>query len=109
MDFLKDLRRHLRGKRAIMIWDGLPAHKSRIMAAYLRTQRGWLTVVKLPGYAPTLNPVELLWGNIKGQELANRCVEDLSEAETALRSGMGRVCGSNKLPLAFLRHTGLSF
>jgi transposase len=58
--FLKDLRRHLRGRRAILIWDGLPAHRSRIMRDYLHTQRAWLKVERLPGYAPDLNPVETL-------------------------------------------------
>jgi hypothetical protein len=27
--FLQDLRRHLRGKKAILVWDGLPGHKSQ--------------------------------------------------------------------------------
>jgi transposase len=60
--FLKDLRRHLRGQKAILIWDGLPAHKSRVMKDYLHQQRRWLQVELLPGYAPDLNPVEALWG-----------------------------------------------
>jgi len=63
----------------------------------------------LPGYAPDLNPVETLWGNIKGQELANRCAEDLTEVARAIRRGMRRVRKSGKLPLSFLQHAGLSF
>jgi hypothetical protein len=58
---------------------------------YLLQQRDGLTVLRLPGYAPGLNPVETLWGNIKGQELANRCAEDLEELDAAVRSGMARV------------------
>ncbi len=37
------------------------------MTAYLRAQRSWLTVERLPGYAPELNPTELVWGNVKGR------------------------------------------
>ncbi len=107
--FLKDLKRHLRGQRAILVWDGLPAHKSREMQVYLQAHKSWLQVERLPGYSPDLNPVEDLWGNVKGQELANRCAENLSESETALRSGMGRVRRSGRLPFAFLHHAGLSF
>ncbi len=62
------------------------------MKEYLRQQRHWLREERLPGYAPDLNPVETLWGNIKGQELANRCAEDLAEADRATRRGMAR-CG----------------
>ena len=107
--FLKDLHRHLRGQKAILLWDGLPAHHSRMMNDYLHSQRDWLRVERLPGYAPDLNPVESLWGNIKGQELANRCAEDLGEAVMALRSGMTRVRTSVDLPFAFLHRAGLSF
>lgn len=107
--FLKDLRRHLRGSRAILVWDGLPAHKSRIMKDFLHRQRRWLQVERLPGYAPDLNPVEPLWGNLKGQELANRCSADLGEAATALGDGMTRVRQSQQLSFAFLHHAGLSF
>src|SRR2546429_8008724 len=79
------------------------------MQAYLRQQRRWLRVEKLPGYAPDLNPVEPLWGNLKGQELANRCADDLAEAGTAVRSGMARVRRSPRLPFSFLKYAGLSF
>ena len=107
--FLEDLRRELRGKKVILVWDGLPAHKSHAMQDYLLQQRDWLTVERLPGYAPDLNPVETLWGNIKGQELANRCADDLEELDTAVRSGMARVEDSGKLPFSFLKHAKLFF
>ena len=107
--FLKDLRRHFRNQRVILVWDGLPAHQSRVMKEYLHSQRDWLSEERLPGYAPDLNPVETLWGNVKGQELANRCSEGLGEAATAVDSGMKRVRQSQTLPFAFLHHTGLSF
>jgi transposase len=107
--FLKALKRHCRGHRIILIWDGLPAHKSRAMTAYLRSQRAWLAVERLPGYAPDLNPVELLWGNIKGQELANQCADNLDDVANALATGMARVRREPHLAFAFLEHTGLSF
>jgi len=109
IQFLKDLKRELRGQKAILVWDGLPAHKSQEMKAYLEQQRNWLTVEGLPGYAPELNPVEMLWGSIKGQELANRCGKDLEEVDQALRGGMARVRRSRRLPFSFLKHAGLSF
>jgi hypothetical protein len=36
----------------------------------------WLQIERLPGYAPELNPVEPLWGDLKGGELANLYVVD---------------------------------
>jgi putative transposase len=107
--FLDELKRHLRHQKAILVWDGLPAHKSHVMQKYLLSQRGWLTVERLPGYAPDLNPIETMWGNIKGQELANRCAQDLAELDRAVHGGLVRVRRSRTLAFSFLKHAGLSF
>lgn len=107
--FLKALKREFRSKNCIVIWDGLPAHKSKEMKAYVASQRSWLRVELLPGYSPDLNPVESLWGNVKGQELANLCPDDLGETADALRRGMERVGASQTLARAFLKNAGLSF
>ena len=109
IDFLTALKREFRERRVILVWDGLPSHKSAAMQAYLRSQRAWLTVERLPGYAPDLNPVELVWGNVKGGELANLCPDDLGEVEDELCAGLRRVGRSPTLAFALLRHTGLSF
>ncbi len=109
IDFLTDLKREFRDRRVVLVWDGLPSHKSAPMQAYLRAQHSWLTVERLPGYAPDLNPAELVWGNVKGAELANLCADNLDEVEHELRAGLRRVRRSSTLAFAFLRHTGLSF
>jgi len=79
------------------------------MAEYLRRQRGWLWVERLPGYAPELNPTETVWGNVKGQELANVCADDLAGVDRAVRGGLERVRRSQTLAFSFLGHAGLSF
>jgi DDE superfamily endonuclease len=50
ISFLAQLRHHLRTK-VTLCWDGLPAHRSRKMRAFLRNQRHWLVVEQLPAYA----------------------------------------------------------
>ena len=50
---LGELRHTLGGQKATMLWDGLPAHRSRAMRAWLVSQRDWLVVERLPAYAPT--------------------------------------------------------
>jgi transposase len=105
--FLRHLKRHFRGCRVILIWDGLGAHRSRPMRAYLAEQRRWLHVERLPGYAPDLNPIEQVWGNVKGRELANVCAPDLPALRRPLHHGFARVRRDPHLAWAFLRHTGL--
>ena len=107
--FVRALKRHFRGQPVILIWDGLHAHRSAAMRQYLRRQRSWLTVERLPGYAPELNPVELVWGHIKHCELANVCVADLDALRPPLRRGCARLRRQPLLAYSFLRHTGLTF
>lgn len=107
--FIRALKRHFRGRRVILIWDGLGAHKSRRMLTYLRRQRLWLSVEQLPAYAPDLNPVEQVWGNVKARDLANLCAPDLASLRRPLRRGFARIRCQRDLARAFLHHTGLGF
>jgi transposase len=59
--FLRHLLQHIAGK-ILVIWDGSPIHRSRIIKAFLAGSAGnRLQVEQLPGYAPDLNPVEYVW------------------------------------------------
>lgn len=107
--FLKDLKRHFCGQKVILIWDGLPAHKSAAMNEYINNQKSWLSVERLPGYAPELNPVECLWSNIKGQELANLCVNGFGEIGVAIAAAVKRIKKRRNLLFSFLDHTKLYF
>jgi hypothetical protein len=49
---LEGLRRFLGGQKATLVWDGLPAHRSHAMHAWLRRQQSWLVVEPLPAHAP---------------------------------------------------------
>ena len=109
IEFLKALKKHFRGQYVVLIWDGLPAHRSREMQEFLAAQQDWLYVARLPGYAPDLNPVEDLWENLKGNELANRSADNLGEVGQAVKDGMERVTPNKQLLFGFLEHTGLFF
>ncbi|MEE2058410.1 transposase [Rhodococcus artemisiae] len=54
IEFLTELRTHFAGEKLILIWDGLMAHGSKAMTAWLATQRHWLHVERVPVYAPEL-------------------------------------------------------
>jgi transposase len=105
---LKQLRRFLRGVPATLIWDNLPSHHSRVMGAWLESQRHWLAVEYLPGYAHDLDPVEGLWANLKGRELANRCCADRAELIATAQVGSIRARRDPDLLRSFLAGTGLT-
>jgi transposase len=108
IEVLGELHRFLAGEKATLVWDGLPAHRSRAMRAWLNRQRSWLVVEPLPAYAPELNPVEGLWSSRKAVELANLTLPTLTEVIDQAHRGIDRVRRTPQLAYSFLRHTGLS-
>jgi transposase len=108
IEFLEEFHLHFVGEKVTLIWDGLPSHTSKAMKAWIATQRSWLIVERLPSYAPELNPVELVWGNVKNSELANLCPDTIGEAEVVADAALERVGNNQQLCFNFLEHTGLS-
>ena len=43
----------------ILIWDNLNTHISAVMGRFVSSHPDWLTEVRLPAYAPDLNPAEM--------------------------------------------------
>jgi transposase len=108
IEFLGDLHTHLGGDKITLIWDGLASHRSAVMKAWLVTQRHWLVVERLPAYGHELNPVELIWGNLKSSELANLCPDTIEEAANYADQGLDRIGSDTGMCFAFLRHCGLA-
>ena len=105
---LEQLASFYTGQRVVLIWDGLSAHWSPKMRAWLDSQHDWLCAERLPAYAPELNPVEYLWANLKDMELANRPTTTLAEVADAATQGIQRVCKHQDLVVGFFAHTGLT-
>lgn len=65
--FVDLLRRmmHRRRKPLHLILDGLPVHKSGAVKQYVAGLHGKLTLHYLPGYAPDINPDELVWSHAR--------------------------------------------
>jgi transposase len=70
-------------------------------------QRSWLVVERLPAYAPDLNPVEGVWSNLKGVELANLVTEHLGDIIRAAEAGIDRIRRTPQLAYGFLHSCGL--
>ena len=54
-----------RAKPVHLVVDSLPAHKTKAVKDYIQSTKGRLTLHFLPGYAPELNPDELVWSHVK--------------------------------------------
>src|SRR5262249_31387938 len=66
-EFIRKLKA-FRGNRArtvFLVLDGHPAHRAKIVAAYVQSLKGRLELHFLPGYAPDLNPDEFVWNHLR--------------------------------------------
>lgn len=104
--FLKELKRHLKGKKLLLVWDGLPAHRAKIVREYLRQENSWLRAERLPSYAPELNPIEYLWSAMKRKDIANRVPSGIVSLKQAVRKS-GRRLSDAALLNGFLKASGL--
>ncbi|MEU3777440.1 transposase [Streptomyces sp. NPDC032472] len=107
IEVLEQMKVFYCGERVVLVWDGLSAHWSRAMRAWAAEQ-DWLTLERLPAYAPELNPVQLLWSSIKKRELANLAGDHLADVADATEQGIHRINTNPQLPWSFLAHTGLT-
>jgi transposase len=78
IEFLKALQGHI-GRKLLIVWDRLTAHRSRLVRDYVESQHGSIQLEYLPAYAPELNPVEHIWGHLKSHEVANFCPVNFTE------------------------------
>jgi transposase len=91
----------------IIIWDGLPAHRSRLVRDYVAEQGGAIELEYLPAYAPELNPVKYIWGYCKQHELPNLCPKDFAQLSRAARQALTRMRRRPPLVESFWEHAEL--
>jgi transposase len=99
--FLERLHRDVPGP-IVLLWDGLPAHRSRIVKAFIADNQDWLKVERFPAYAPELDPVEFLWSTVKGKDVANFCPDTLGQIRDKLLQAADRVQDTDRMLYDFL-------
>ena len=104
--FLKDLKRHLKGRKLLLIWDGLPAHRAKRVQAWLDDNSSWLRTERIPAYAPEVNPIEYCWGAMKKKHLGNLRADGMPALGRALKRAK-RAMNDSELLGGFLRASGL--
>ena len=103
--FLRDLLRHLRGN-VILVWDRLNAHRSAQVKLW-RTAYPRLSIEWFPPYAPELNPMEYVWGHLKGHRLANHGLLELDEIHAQAKREAAQIAGRQPLLRSFVHASQL--
>lgn len=107
VEFLKHLQQQI-DKPLLVIWDGLQAHRSRLVREHVESTQGRIHLARLPAYAPELNPVEFLWGHWKKHEVANLCAESIHQLSRRARNALRRMQRRPTLLRAFWIQAELS-
>jgi transposase len=105
--YLHDLRRHRAGRSILLFWDGLAAHRAKVVKQFLQENRSWLRAIRMPAYAPELNPPEYLWAAMKTKYLANLRPEGLAALGKAVRRGTQQIKKEPDLLAGFLKASKL--
>jgi putative transposase len=74
----------------ILIWDNLNTHLSARMHTFINAHTDWLTMVRLPAYAPDLNPVEGVWAHMKNG-LGNLSASTVDQLAATVKSQLKRI------------------
>lgn len=81
--FLNKLCGRYRKRDMLIIWDGAAIHRSEVVKAFLKERSGRIHLERLPAYSPQLNPVELVWSQLK-RSLKNQVFTDLEGLAVAV-------------------------
>ena len=106
LGYLQALHQHVPGS-VVLLWDGLPAHRSAKVKEYLANNTDWLTVERFPAYAPELNPMEYVWSHAKGAPTANSSPDTLDEIAHSLSKMRKQLVSDQEVLYGFLEASKL--
>lgn len=108
IELLQKLMR--RRKKAVhLVLDGLPAHKKKVVKQYVAATAGKLTLHFLPGYAPDLNPDELVWSHAKRTGVARSPLKKGEKLQERIDAQLRDIAGDPKLVRSFFKHHSVSY
>lgn len=109
--FMDLLRRMMRGRRKPLhlILDGLPAHKALAVKEYVAGLDGKLTLHYLPGYAPDLNPDELVWSHAKRTGNARRPLQKGERLADRITVPLAEMARRPALVRSFFKHPSVAY
>ena len=92
-----------------LVLDGLPAHKTKAVRDYVAGLQGKLTLHFLPGYAPDLNPDELVWSYAKRTGVARDPLRAGEKLADRVHAQLTRIAARPELVRSFFRHPSVAY
>ena len=92
-----------------LVLDNLPSHKAKVVRDYVEATRGKLELHFLPGYAPELNPDELVWNYMKRTGVARRPLTAGEVLQDCIDAQMKAIGENPALVRAFFRNKNVAY
>ena len=94
----------------LVVVDGHPSHKSKMVHKHLEKYEGRLRLYLLPAYSPELNPDELVWNWVKNHRLGkDSCISDKHSLIKAARSALRSLQKKVEIIKGFFQHPELEY
>jgi len=77
IDVLRWLLREFPDRKILMVWDGAPYHRSKLVLE--AAAKLGIVLIRLPGYSPDFMPVEALWKWLRQDVTSNHCHDTRDE------------------------------
>ena len=98
-----------RRKPLHLVVDGLPAHKTASVREYVASTQGKLSLHLLPGYAPDLNPDELVWSHVKRTGVARSPLRAGEKLEIRIEEQLREMKKNRRLIRSFFRAPDVAY
>ena len=108
VDLLKQLM-YRRKKPLHLVVDGLPAHKKAAVMEYVTSTERRLTLHFLPGYAPDLNPDELVWSHAKRTGVARKPLMKGEKLQERVHEQLQKIGENKNLVRSFFKHPSVAY
>lgn len=109
--FVELLEQMMRGRKkpVHLIVDGLPAHKKAVVKEYIQRTQGKLSLHFLPGYAPDLNPDELVWSHSKRTGVSRSPLRAGEKLSCRVEAQLQDIANDKELVRSFFKHLSVSY
>lgn len=96
-------------KKIFMIIDNAPYHVSKMTREFAENTGGRLTLFFLPPYSPELNPDELVWKNVKHDQIGRASIRNASELHPRAVAALERLRDLPEIITGFFRAPRLAY
>jgi transposase len=102
--FLKYRRRPI-----MLIVDGQPSHKAKLISTYIKELKGKLELYFLPGYSPDLNPDEFVWNYIRNVGVTKKPLHQNEALRDRVETDLSSIKNNPKLVRSFFKAPSVAY